>query len=104
MEQDFYRGRLTDKHGLQVIIPGQPDRELIRQVIYGELCLGIIKPESRLRFAGIIAKLVAAGAQGVILGCTEIESLVRQEDSPVSVFPTTRIHAEAAVAWALNKK
>ena len=104
MEQDFYRGRLTDKHGLQVIIPGQPDRELIHQVIYGELCLGIIKPESRLRFAGIIAKLVAAGAQGVILGCTEIESLVRQEDSPVSVFPTTRIHAEAAVAWALNKK
>jgi aspartate racemase len=104
MEQDFYRGRLTDKHGLQVIIPGQPDRELIHQVIYGELCLGVIKPESRLRFAGIIAKLVAAGAQGVILGCTEIESLVRQEDSPVSVFPTTRIHAEAAVAWALNKK
>jgi aspartate racemase len=104
MEQDFYRGRLTDKHGLQVIIPGQPDRELIHQVIYGELCLGVIKPESRLRFAGIIAKLVAAGAQGVILGCTEIESLVRQEDSPVPVFPTTRIHAEAAVAWALNKK
>lgn len=104
MEQDFYRGRLTDKHGLQVIIPGQPDRELIHQVIYGELCLGVIKPESRLRFAGIIAKLVAAGAQGVILGCTEIESLVRQEDSPVPVFPTTRIHAEAAVALALNKK
>jgi aspartate racemase len=104
MEQDFYRGRLTDKHGLQVIIPGQPDRELIHQVIYGVLCLGVIKPESRLRFAGIIAKLVAAGAQGVILGCTEIESLVRQEDSPVPVFPTTRIHAEAAVAWALNKK
>ena len=104
MEQDFYRGRLTDKHGLQVIIPGQPDRELIHQVIYGELCMGVIKPESRLRFAGIIAKLVAAGAQGVILGCTEIESLVRQEDSPVPVFPTTRIHAEAAVAWALNKK
>jgi aspartate racemase len=103
MEQDFYRGRLTDKHGLQVIIPGQPDRELIHQVIYGELCLGVIKPESRLRFAGIIAKLVAAGAQGVILGCTEIESLVRQEDSPEPVFPTTRIHAEAAVEWALNK-
>lgn len=103
MEQDFYRGRLTDKHGLQVIIPGQPDREFIHQVIYGELCLGVVKEESRREFAMIIAKLVASGAQGVILGCTEIENLVRQQDSLVPVFPTTRIHAQAAVDWALNQ-
>jgi aspartate racemase len=103
MEQDFYKGRLAEKHGLQVLIPDEQDRELIHQVIYGELCLGIIEPESRRAFAQIIAKLAAAGAQGVILGCTEIESLVRQEDSSLPIFPTTRIHAEAAVEWAVNK-
>ena len=72
-------------------------------MIYGELCLGVIKPESRQAFTTIIEKLVKAGAQGVILGCTEIENLVRQEDSPLPVFPTTRIHATAAVEWALKE-
>ena len=103
MEHDFYKGRLVEKHGLKVVIPDEADREIVHRVIYGELCLGVIKPESRRAFAKIIEKLAAAGAQGVILGCTEIENLVRQEDSAVPVFPTTRIHAEAAVEWALNK-
>ncbi len=102
MEHDFYRGRLEKKHGLEVVIPDEADREIVHRVIYGELCLGVIKPESRRAFAKIIEKLAAAGAQGVILGCTEIENLVRQEDSAVPVFPTTRIHAEAAVEWALK--
>ena len=102
MEQDFYKGRLTEKHGLEVVIPEEADREIVHRVIYGELCLGVIKPESRRAFTAIIEKLVAAGAGGVILGCTEIENLVRQEDSAVPVFPTTRIHAQAAVEWALK--
>lgn len=102
MEEEFYRGRLTDNHGLQVVIPDAEDRELIHRVIYGELCLGVIKEESRMAFTQIIAKLAADGAQGVILGCTEIENLVRQQDSPLPVFPTTRIHAEAAVDWVLK--
>ena len=101
MEQDFYRGQLAEKHGLEVLIPEEADRELVHKVIYNELCLGIVKQESREGFAEIIRRLAARGAQGVILGCTEIEGLVRQEDSPVPVFPTTRIHAVAAVEWAL---
>ena len=103
MEQDFYKGRLEKKHGLEVFIPDETDREIVHRVIYGELCQGIIKPESRQAFTTIIEKLVKAGAQGVILGCTEIENLVRQEDSPLPVFPTTRIHATAAVEWALKE-
>ncbi len=103
MEQDFYKGRLEKKHGLEVFIPDETDREIVHRVIYGELCLGVIKPESRQAFTTIIEKLVKAGAQGVILGCTEIENLVRQEDSPLPVFPTTRIHATAAVDWALKE-
>jgi len=102
MEQEFYKGRLVEKHGLEVVIPEEAEREIVHRVIYDELCLGVIKPESRRAFTAIIEKLAAAGAEGVILGCTEIENLVRQEDSPLLVFPTTRIHAEAAVEWALN--
>ncbi len=102
MEQGFYRGRLVEKHGIEVVIPEEAEREIVHRVIYDELCLGVIKPESRRAFTAIIEKLAAAGAEGVILGCTEIENLVRQEDSPLLVFPTTRIHAEAAVEWALN--
>jgi len=102
MEQEFYRGRLLEKHGIEVVIPEEAEREIVHRVIYDELCLGVIKPESRRAFTAIIEKLAAAGAEGVILGCTEIENLVRQEDSPLPVFPTTRIHATAAVDWALN--
>ena len=99
MEQPFLRDRLAD-HGLTVLVPKAADRELVHRVIYDELCLGIITPTSRQAFREVIGRLVAAGAEGVILGCTEIELLVHQSDSPVPVFPTTRLHVEAAVAAA----
>lgn len=102
MEQDFYRGRLAARHGLQVVVPEEGDRVLIHQVIYNELCLGVINPTSRQHYATIIQQLVDAGAEGIILGCTEIELLVKPEDSPVPLFPTTKIHAEAAVELALS--
>lgn len=102
MEEEFYKGRLADNHGLKVLVPSSEDREFIHKVIYEELCLGVIKPESRLAFTAVIERLAAAGAEGVILGCTEIENLVRQEDSRLPVFPTTRIHAATAVDFALS--
>lgn len=102
MEQDFYRGRLTEAFGLHVLTPNTDDRAIVNQVIYDELCLGIINDDSRAHYRRIIADLVARGAQGVILGCTEITLLVDQSDSAVPVFDTTRIHAEAAVDVALQ--
>jgi aspartate racemase len=102
MEEDFYRGRLERKFGLNVIIPGAEERETVHRVIYDELVLGNIRAESRAQYAAVIAGLVARGAQGIILGCTEIGLLVRAEDSPVPLFDTTRIHAEAAVEFALE--
>jgi aspartate racemase len=102
MEEDFYKGRLTGKYGLDVLIPDAVERELVHRVIYEELCLGQVSPPSRESFRQVIAGLVKHGAQGVILGCTEIGLLVKPEDSPVPLFDTTRIHAEAAVDWALN--
>jgi aspartate racemase len=101
MEESFYRGRLADRHGLSVLLPAAAERELVHRVIYDELCLGVIREESRTRYAGIIRSLVRAGAQGIVLGCTEIELLVRPEDSPVPLFPTTAIHAQTAVDFAL---
>ncbi|MEK2494498.1 aspartate/glutamate racemase family protein [Kitasatospora purpeofusca] len=100
MEQDFYRDRLAS-HGLDVLVPAPAGRALVHRVIYEELCLGVVREESRAEYRRVIAGLVARGAQGVILGCTEIELLVGPDDSPVPVFPTTRIHAEAAVTAAL---
>ncbi|MFF0393755.1 aspartate/glutamate racemase family protein [Kitasatospora sp. NPDC004615] len=100
MEQDFYRERLAG-HGLDVIVPDAAGRELVHRVIYQELCVGVVREESREAYRKVIAELVAAGAEGVILGCTEIELLVGAEDSSVPVFPTTRIHAAAAVEAAL---
>ncbi|NJK45107.1 MAG: aspartate/glutamate racemase family protein [Pleurocapsa sp. SU_196_0] len=102
MEQDFYKGRLTDKHGLEVIVPGEADRRIVHRVIYDELCLGIVKPESKLEYTRIMRELVKNGAQGIILGCTEIMLLVGQADSSVPVFDTTTIHAVAAVEFALE--
>ncbi|EPD63598.1 aspartate/glutamate racemase family protein [Streptomyces sp. HGB0020] len=102
MEQDFYRGRL-EAGGLQVFIPDSAQRRLVHQVIYEELCLGVIKDESRAAYRKVIEDLVAAGAEGIILGCTEIELLIGPEDSPVPVFPTARLHAEAAVDAALTQ-
>ncbi len=101
MEQDFYRDRLAT-HGLTVLIPPPQDRSEVHRIIYDELCLGIVRDESRGRYQGVIARLVATGAQGIILGCTEIELLIGQQDSPVPVFPTTRLHVEAAVDLALR--
>lgn len=102
MEEDFYRGRLEQRHQLTVLTPPPAQRETVHRVIYDELCLGQIREESRAAYREIIADLAAAGAQGILLGCTEIELLVRPEDSPLPLFPTTRIHAEAAVDWALT--
>lgn len=101
MEDDFYKGRLIDKHGLEVVIPSEEDRLVVHQVIYDELCLGQIKQDSKERYCEIMGNLVQQGAQGIVLGCTEIGLLVGAEDSPVPVFDTTRIHAEAAVEYAL---
>jgi aspartate racemase len=101
MEQDFYRERLAS-HGLEVLVPAADDRATVHRVIYDELCLGVVEESSRTAYLGVIDRLVAAGAQGVVLGCTEIELLLTQQDVDVPVFPTTRIHAEAAVAFALD--
>jgi len=102
MEGDFYRGRLVEKHDLEVLIPEAGDREIVHRVIYDELVLGEIKSESREAYMRIIEKLTAAGAQGIILGCTEIGLLVKEEDSSVPIFDTTYIHAVSAVERALT--
>lgn len=101
MEEDFYRGRLAEKHGLEVLIPGAEDREVVHRVIYDELVVGKIIPASQAAYRQVIGRLVQAGAQGVILGCTEIGLLVKQADSPVPLFDTTLLHALAAVEFAL---
>jgi aspartate racemase len=101
MEQAFYRDRLAG-HGLRVLVPDEPDRAFVHEVIYDELCLGIVREPSRDGYRKVIGRLVEAGAQGIVLGCTEIELLIAEEDSPVPVFPTTRLHVEAAVDRALS--
>ena len=102
MEQDFYKGRLSSKFGFDVLVPDAEDRQTVHRIIYDELVKGIVRPESRDAYRRIIARLVDAGAEAVILGCTEIMLLVKPEDSPVPVFDTTTIHAEAAVDAALG--
>ncbi|WP_076260651.1 aspartate/glutamate racemase family protein [Intrasporangium flavum] len=101
MEQPFLRDRLAS-HGLTVLVPEERDRAEVHRVIYEELCLGVVREESRAAYRQVIGRLVAAGAEGIVLGCTEIELLVGQQDSPVPVFPTTRLHVEAAVDAALD--
>ena len=101
MEQDFYRGRLEDRHGLEVLVPEREDREVVHRVIYEELCRGVVSEESRGAYRAVIDRLAGRGAGGVILGCTEIAMLVSQADSPVPVFDTTRLHAASAVDLAL---
>jgi len=101
MEQSFLRDRLT-AHGLEVVVPDAAGRALVHRVIYEELCRGVVDDTSRRRVSGVIAGLVADGADGVILGCTEIELLIGPDDSPVPVLPTTRIHATAALDVALG--
>jgi len=100
MERDFYRGRL-ERHGLEVRVPDEPDRTLVHDVIYDELVRGIINPDSRRAYLAVIERMVDGGAEGVIAGCTEIELLVGVDDLDVPFFPTTRLHAMAAVDLAL---
>ncbi|RKS75541.1 aspartate racemase [Motilibacter peucedani] len=101
MERSFYRERL-EAGGLSVLVPEVDDRALVHRVIYEELCLGIVREESRDAFRALIERLVTRGAEGVVLGCTEIELLVGQADSSVPVFPTTRLHVEAALELVLS--
>jgi aspartate racemase len=102
MEQAFYRGRLEARHGLEVIVPDEADRTVVHDVIYGELCLGVVKPESREAYRRVIGRLAQRGAQGIIYGCTEISMLVGERDSAVPVFDTTAIHARRAADFALE--
>ena len=101
MEQDFYAGRLSEKHGLKVLIPNQRDREIVHRVIYDELVLGNVKEASRNEYLHIMAQLQDEGAQGVIEGCTEIVMLVQQKHTVIPLFDTTAIHAKKAVEMAL---
>ena len=101
MEENFYKERLIENYGLDVIIPGAQDREIVHRIIYDELCAGIVQLDSKQKYADIIRRLVKEGAESIILGCTEIGLLVKPEDSPVPLFDTTEIHAKAAVQYAL---
>jgi aspartate racemase len=101
MEREFYRGRLERNHGLTVLVPDEPDRTAVHQIIFGELVQGIVRGESRERFLGVIDRLRERGAEGIIAGCTEIELLVGPGDVSLPYFPTTRLHALAAVDLAL---
>jgi aspartate racemase len=102
MEQAFYRDRLSERHGLRVIVPGAEDRAVVHRIIYEELCLGIVRPESRSAYRGVIDRLASQGAQAIILGCTEISLLVDQQDSRVPLFDTAAIHARMAAEAALS--
>ena len=102
MEQDFYRQRLVERHGLEVLVPEADERDIVHRVIYDELCQGEIREESRAQYRGVMASLVARGAQGIILGCTEIGLLVGEGDASVPLFDTTALHARAAALAALD--
>lgn len=102
MEQDFYKGRLQDKFGLNVVIPEKADREIVHKVIYQELCLGNVQTNSRNEYLRIIKDLSEQGAQAVVLGCTEIGILVKQSDTEIKLLDTTAIHAQKAVEMAIS--
>jgi len=102
MEEEFYKGRLSQKYGLNVNVPNAQEREIVHRVIYDELVIGEIRQHSKEQYIGIIEQMVHQGAEGVILGCTEIGLLIHKQDSQVPLFDTTRIHAEAAVEYALK--
>jgi aspartate racemase len=101
MEQDFYRGRLAERHGIEVLVPGEDDRGVVHRVIYEELCLGRVEDASRRAYREVMGRLVERGAQGIILACTEISMLVGERDASVPLFDTTAIHAAAAAEMAL---
>lgn len=102
MEQAFYKDRLQDQHGLQVITPNAADRDIVHRIIYEELCLGSIQDTSRQEYVRIMADMVQQGAQAIILGCTEISLLVQSEHASVPLFDTTSLHARRAALWALD--
>lgn len=104
MEQDFYKKRLTESYGLEVLVPDEESRALVHQVIYQELCLGVVKPDSRLQYQQIMADLVVQGAEAIILGCTEIALLVSAKDCAVPLFDTTFLHAQKAADYALEQE
>jgi aspartate racemase len=101
MEQDFYKGRLSENYGLNVLVPNEEDRQIVHKIIYQELCLGKIQADSKTEYLRIIDMLANQGAEAVILGCTEIGMLVSQGDTKVKLFDTTAIHAEKAVEYAI---
>ena len=101
MEQDFYVGRLRETHGINVLVPGAEDRRIVHDVIYDELCVGVISDSSREEYRRIMLELSERGAQGILFGCTEIDLLVGPQDAPVPVFDTTRLHVKKAVDLAL---
>ncbi|MCA0894023.1 aspartate/glutamate racemase family protein [Microbulbifer agarilyticus] len=103
MEQEFYKSRLTEQYGINVIIPAQDERDTVHDVIYSELCLGIINDESRAKYIGVIRHLAEQGAEAVILGCTEIALLIDQSDTSVPLYDTTKIHAAKAVNLAVSE-
>ena len=102
MEEDFYRGRLVERHGIEVLTPDDNERETIHRVIFDELCAGKVRDGSRAGYVKIIEGLAARGAEAVVLGCTEIPLLIGPADSPIPVFDTTAIHARRAVEWSLE--
>ncbi|WP_394201955.1 aspartate/glutamate racemase family protein [Shewanella waksmanii] len=102
MEQDFYKARLTDHHGIDVIIPSSAQRELVHSVIYDSLCQGQVKQQDREQYLEVINDLASQGAQAIILGCTEIGMLITPKDTDIPLYDTTEIHAKSAVDWALS--
>ena len=102
MEQDFYKGRMMDRFGLNILTPDNVGRAVVHRIIYDELVRGEIRESSRLRYQAVIEDLRSAGAEAVILGCTEISLLIEPQHSPIPSFDTTRLHALAAVEWALS--
>ena len=102
MEQDFYVGRLERRHSLTVLVPEEEQRQFVHRVIYEELCVGVVDDTSRAAYGDVMASLARRGAEGILLGCTEIDLLVGPEDATVPLFDTTRLHAERAVELALN--
>jgi aspartate racemase len=101
MEQDFYRGRLEARHGLEVLVPDAAGRKAVHDIIYDELCRGVVRPESKARYQEVVSDLLAEGAEGIVLGCTEVGLLIGAGDVAAPVFDSTRLHAEAAVELAL---
>lgn len=101
MEQEFYKGRLSEKYGIDVVVPDALDRKLVHDIIYQELCLGLLKQSSKQKYIRIVDKLTEMGAEGVILGCTEIGMLISQNDIVTTLYDTTKIHAAKAVEWAI---